>query len=168
MNRIVLFVLLLLFWVALTWTGTSPDGAYWQDLSVGLVVAALVTLVIGDSADQRAVPWLQPPRYVWGLVYLLVLAAYVVKANLEVAYRVLHPRLPIRPGIVRLKTTLHSRAARTVLGNSITLCPGTLTVDIWEDGTMMVHWIHVSTEDEEAARRRLIGRFEWFIERIFE
>ena len=76
--------------------------------------------------------------------------------------------MPILPGVVRVKTRLQSPAARTVLGNSITLCPGTLTVDIGEDGTMEVHWIYVRSLDEQEAARQIIGRFEWFLERIFE
>jgi multicomponent Na+:H+ antiporter subunit E len=168
MNRLILFILLLSFWVLLTWTAVPPGTAYLQDVGVGLAAALLVTWAMGETAGARVAPWLEPRRYAWGVVYLFVLAAYIVKANLEVAYRVLHPGMPIRPGIVRVKTRLRQPAARTVLGNSITLCPGTLTVDIWEDGTMMVHWIHVRSLDEKEAGRQILGRFEWLIERIFE
>jgi len=168
MNRLALFVLLLLFWVLLTWPAETPGPAYLQDLGVGLAVALLVTWIVGETTGERAVLWLDPRRYAWGLVYLCVLAAYVVKANVEVAYRVMHPRMPIRPGIVRVKTRLRGAAARTVLGNSITLCPGTLTVDVWEDGTMIVHWIYVRSPDEQEAGRQIIGRFEPLLEKIFE
>ena len=123
---------------------------------------------MGETAGEDAARWLQPKRYGWAVVYLFVLAAYVIKANVEVAYRVLHPAMPIRPGILRVKTRLRRPSARTVLGNSITLTPGTLTVDIHDDGVMMVHWIYVRSLDEEEAARQVIGRFEWFIERIFE
>ena len=134
----------------------------------GLVAAILVAWLVGESTGQTALAWLEPRRYAWGLAYVFVLAAYVVKANVEVAYRVLHPAMPIRPGIVRVKTRLRGATSRTVLGNSITLCPGTLTVDIREDGTMMVHWIYVHSLDPNEAAEQIIGRFEWFIERIFE
>jgi len=167
MNRLVLFILLFFFWVMLTWTAEAPRLAYLQDVGVGLAVATLVTWAMGEPVGEAA-RWLEPRRYGWGVVYLGVLAAYVVKANFEVAYRVLHPGMPIRPGIVRVKTRLRQPAARTILGNSITLCPGTLTVDIWEDGTMMVHCIYVRSTDEKEASRQILGRFEWFIERILE
>jgi multicomponent Na+:H+ antiporter subunit E len=81
---------------------------------------------------------------------------------------VLHPKMPIRPGFVRIKTRLRRPASRAVLCNSITLTPGTLAVDIFDDGTMVVHWIYVRTLDPDEAAERTIGRFEWFIERIFE
>ena len=105
------------------------------------------------------------------LLIILVGAALVLPVIIGytvVAYRVFHPAMPIRPGIVKVTTRLRLRAARTILGNSITLTPGTLSVDVRDDGVLMVHWIYVRTLDEEEAARRLIGRFEWFIERIFE
>ena len=168
MNRIVLFVLLLLFWVLLTLTTDAPGPGYLQDVAAGLVVVALVTWLMGEAAREGVARWLEPKRYAWGLAYLFVLAAYVVSANIDVAYRVFHPTMPIRPGILKVRTRLRLPAARTMLGNSITLTPGTLSVDVRDDGVLMVHWIYVRSLDEEAAARQLIGRFEWFIERIFE
>ena len=166
MKRLVLFILLFSFWLLLTWSG-KPELAFLQDVGVGLAVAALVTWTLGDATVGGTVRWLQPRRYGWALAYLCVLAGSIVMANLEVAYRVLHPAMPIRPGIVRVKTKLHSPAARTVLGNSLTLCPGTLTVDIQNDGTIFVHWIYVRSQDADEATREIIGRFEWYLARIF-
>lgn len=169
MNRPVLFVLLLLFWVLLTWRAEPPLGAaYLQDVGVGAVVAALAAWLMGERGGDGAARWLEPKRYAWALAYLAVLAVEVVKANLEVAYRVLHPKLPIRPGIVRVKTRLMRPSARTLLGNSITLCPGTLTVELEEDGTLFVHWILVRAVDPEEAGREIVGRFEWLIDKILE
>ena len=169
MNRLVLFILLFLFWCLLTVTAFPPGSSYLQDIGVGLAMALLVTWMMGTAVGKGGlIRWLQPSRYFWGLVYLVVLAGYVVAGNFDVAYRGLHPRLPIRPGIVRVKTRLKKPAARTMLGNSITLCPGTMTVDIWQDGTMMVHWINVRSLDEHEATQKIIGRFEWFLEKIFQ
>ena len=165
MNRFVLFVLLFLFWVGLTWP-TEMTSTYSQDVVVGLLVAALVSRLVGTNTTAR--PWLSLRRYGWAAVYVVVLGYYIIQANLDVAYRVLHPAMPIRPGIVRIKTRLKRPAARTALCNSITLTPGTLAVDLHDDGTMMVHWINVRSTDAIEAAEQVIGRFEWFIERIFE
>ncbi len=100
MNRLVLFILLMLFWVLLTWPADPPGLAYLQDVGTGVVVALLVTWIMGGTATEGLARWLQPQRYLWALAYAFVLAAYIVKANVEVAYRVLHPAMPIRPGIV--------------------------------------------------------------------
>ncbi len=166
MNRVVLFVLLCGFWVLLTW----PDGSGPSigEVGIGMLAALLVTWVMGEATGTSIGRWLDPRRYLWAVVYMFVLAGFVIRANLEVAYRVLHPQMPIRPGIVRVKTRLVTPAARAVLGNSITLCPGTLTMDIRDDGTMLIHCIYVHDPDDRAANERIVERYEWFIERIFE
>ncbi len=62
----------------------------------------------------------------------------MIKANLKVAYIVLHPKLPISPGMVQFKTRLKTDLAKVIFANAITLTPGTLTVDI-EDDLFTVH-----------------------------
>mgnify|MGYP005727834687 CR=1 FL=1 len=168
MNRVVLFMLLLAFWLLLTWPDGGPGPAWWQDVAVGVIATLLVTLVVGGRAGENAARWVEPSRWFWAVVYFFVLTGSVVKANLEVACRVLHPQMPIRPGIVKVKTRLTGAAARTLLGNSITLCPGTLAVDVRNDGTIMVHWIYVRSADEAEATEEIIGRFESYIARILE
>ena len=85
------------------------------------------------------------------------------------AYIVLHPLLPIKPGIVKVKTKLKSDSALTMLANSITLTPGTLTVDIDEKNQVLyVHWIDVKATDIEETTEDVGGRFEKLLEEIFE
>jgi multicomponent Na+:H+ antiporter subunit E len=120
------------------------------------------------TGPSRLLSCLNPVRLFWFLVYVVFLAWYVVKANLDVAYRVLHPAMPIRPGIVKVNTRLTTPAAITMLSNSITLTPGTLTVNATIDGVLYIHWIYVKSEDVEEATQRIVGRFEWFIAKVFE
>jgi multicomponent Na+:H+ antiporter subunit E len=90
-------------------------------------------------------------------------------ANIDVAYRVLHPALPIKPGIVKVKTSLKTDTALTFLANSITLTPGTMSVDIDTDnGFLYVHWINVKDKDVEAATKIIVERFENILAKIFE
>jgi len=167
--RLVLFLLGLVFWLLLVWpVAPSQAGVLWGDIAAGIVVAAFVALVMREMVTQQFRRLLDPARYFWAALYLVVFGYYVTRANLDVAYRVLHPAMPIRPGIVRVRTRLRSASARTALANSITLTPGTLTVDITDDGMFYVHWINVATEEEQEAAKMILGRFEWFIEKIFE
>jgi multicomponent Na+:H+ antiporter subunit E len=93
----------------------------------------------------------------------------MIKANLDVAYRVIHPKLPIKPGIVKVKTKLRSEAALTYLANSITLTPGTFTIDVdQENGYLYIHWIWVKSDDIEEATEIIVRRFEKILEKIFE
>jgi multicomponent Na+:H+ antiporter subunit E len=93
----------------------------------------------------------------------------MIKANFDVAYRVVHPKLPIKPGIVKVKTKLKSDTGLTFLANSITLTPGTMSVDIdKENGYLYIHWINVKSTDLEKATEIIVSRFEKILEKIFE
>jgi multicomponent Na+:H+ antiporter subunit E len=91
----------------------------------------------------------------------------LIKANFDVAYRVLHPRLPINPGLVKIKTGLKSEVSKTFLANSITLTPGTMTVDIKGD-ELYIHWIDVKEREVAKATEAIAGKFEKILERVFE
>jgi multicomponent Na+:H+ antiporter subunit E len=90
----------------------------------------------------------------------------LIKSNFDVARRVLTPALPIKPGIVEVKTKLKSKFARMLLANSITLTPGTLTVDV-KDDSFFIHWIDVKNEDVEAASKEIVEKFEKYLEVIY-
>lgn len=167
MRRITLFLVSFLIWYLLAWPydirGRSMD---WQMLAAGLVFALAACLLFVEVFTRFPHKFFAPVRYFWALVYLPLLFYYMLAANLDVVYRVVHPRLPIRPGIIKVKTSLTSESGRTALANSITLTPGTLTVDITDEGVLYIHWINV--RDDEAAAARIVGRFEKILARIFD
>ena len=106
-------------------------------------------------------------RIIWLLWYLPIFLWECIKANIDVAYRVLHPKMPIKPGIVKVKTQLKTDMAKTFLANSITMTPGTLSVDIKAD-SLYIHWIYVRDEDVEKATQIIVNKFEKHLKRIFE
>ncbi len=163
-GRIVLFIICFAVWCLLNWV---PD---WQHAVVGVFIALFVAFLIGDLFVQRPHVLKHPHRYFYFIFwYLPVFLWEVVKANVDVAYRVIHPKLPINPGIVKVKTTLKSDTALTFLANSITLTPGTLSVDIDKDrGVLYVHWIDVKTKDVEGATDIVVKRFERILRKIFD
>lgn len=73
--------------------------------------------------------------------YLAWLVWNVIKANFDVAYRILAPSMPIRPRLLVFDIDLDSEVARALIANSITLTPGTVTIDL-DDHTYLVHAIH--------------------------
>ena len=163
-SRIVLFLLAFLAWSLLYW---RPD---WQHLIIGIFVAAFVAYMTGDLFIGRPGVLKHPRRYWYFIVYYLPVFLWeCLKANIDVAYRVAHPRLPINPGIVKVKTKLKTNTALTFLANSITLTPGTMSVDIDKDnGILYVHWINVKTTDIEDATNIIVKRFERILEKIFD
>ena len=74
--------------------------------------------------------------------------------------------MPIKPGIVVIKTGLKSDIAKMILANSITLTPGTFTLDVISD-KLLIHWINVKTEDIDEATSLIGHRFEKYLRVIF-
>ena len=161
MRYIAVFILSLIFWLLLTFNFTIPN------LIVGSVAAAICSAIFAKYYFHSVYKFLQPRRYFWFVIYLCIFVWECIKANLDVAYRVLHPAMPIRPGIVKVKTTLKSEIAKTLLANSITMTPGTITVDIIGDD-MYIHWIFIRSEDPEVYTKMITGAFEKYIKRIIE
>ncbi len=167
MRRVIYFVIAFIVWMLLTWP--VVDGALdVQVVVAGLAASAVVAVLFYEMLPKEYHVFISPVRLFWGIVYLPVLFYYIMKANLDVVYRALHPKMPINPGIVKIKTTLKTESGITALANSITLTPGTLTVDLTDDGYMYIHWINVKAEDVEAATEHIARRFEWFLLKIFE
>ena len=77
-----------------------------------------------SPARQHPVPWVR----FFG--YLPWLAGRVVLSSLHLTRLILDPKLPIDPKLIRYSTRLRDHAALTLLGNSITLTPGTVTAEI--------------------------------------
>ncbi len=154
-------LLALAVWTIVTW---AFDAA---SLGLGVVVAAAVAWAFRRLEMEEARILLSPRRLFWALVYVPVLFFHIVRANLDVAYRVIHPKLPIRPGITRARTSLRTVAGRVLLANSITLTPGTMAVDLVGD-LLYVHRIYVPEHDPDGATERELAPFEALIRRIFE
>jgi multicomponent Na+:H+ antiporter subunit E len=139
-SRLILqFAVLFAFWLILS---GKLEVKY---LLFGLVSAALVTFVTQDLLQpqerQRKTPSSLAGFFKAGwrlLSYFVWLIYEIVQSNLQVAYIVLHPKLPIDPGLLRFRTRLRSPLGHVILANSITLTPGTITVDLTE-GTYLVH-----------------------------
>jgi multicomponent Na+:H+ antiporter subunit E len=161
MKYITLFILSFIFWLMLTFDFTVSN------LIVGAVASIISALFFGKFFITNVYKLLQPRRYFWFIVYLFIFIWECLKANLDVAYRVLHPAMPIRPGIVKVKTTLKSDMAKMLLANSITMTPGTISVDIIDD-YLYIHWIYISSEDPEVYTPIITGAFEKYIKRIIE
>lgn len=167
-SRIILFILALILWMLLSLPLQNRSNVY-QHALVGIAVAWFVSFMTGDMFATRPHFLLHIRRYFWFLVYVPMFVWECFKANVDVAYRVGHPRVPIHPGIVKVRTSLRSETGITFLANSITLTPGTLSIDTDEEnGYLYIHWINVLDKDVEAATRIIVERFEGILKKIFE
>lgn len=150
-----------LVWVALV---GSLDAT---ELLAGAAVATIAAMISASRLELLDDVRLRP-SLPWHLVrYFLRFAVALVRANIDVARRVAQPgALRIRPALVDIHTDLKSDLGRLWLANSITLTPGTLTVDV--DGEMLrVHWIDAPAgADLAAATRAIAAEFETVLREI--
>ena len=173
MRRIAAFIVSFLVWCALVWpydpTRIATEGTGWdiQSIVLGLFAALLTALLFREAFTKQPMNMFAPARIFWLFVYIPEFVYYCIKANFQVVYLVLHPDMPIKPGIVKVKTKLKSESGVTALANSITLTPGTLTVDVRNDNELYVHWLVVESADEEEATKKIVSRFEYCLGKIF-
>jgi multicomponent Na+:H+ antiporter subunit E len=159
-GRITVFLLLSATWILLV----RPLGV--QELIVGAGAALVIALLPGGSGKLYGEIRFFPRRVFTTIRFLFVFLGELIKSNLDVAFRVLHPKLPINPGIVKVKTRLISRLGRIALANSITLTPGTITVETKGD-TFYIHWIDARAKNIEESTKAIVEKFERYLEVIF-
>ncbi len=109
-------------------------------ISLGLFSVLLILVLNRNIERVRLYPGdvhrdLRPLRV---FLYAFWLLKEIVMAALQVARIVLDPKLPVDPSLLRFHADLPNAGSQTILANSITLTPGTLTVDI-EEGVFLVH-----------------------------
>jgi multicomponent Na+:H+ antiporter subunit E len=136
-SHILCFIILFLLWILLS-------GRFDRfHILLGLISSAIVTVISGDLMFTSQQPrglfslWLRWLTYIPYLMYQIFLA------NLHVMYLVFHPKMKelIDPQVIEFDSRLKSDYARTTFANSITLTPGTITVNATVLGRFSVHCI---------------------------
>jgi len=129
----IVFFALFVFWIFIT-ASFSPENIV-RGLIVSFIVTLIVRLVLRIRLPEDITPLFLFIRFP---IFLTVLAWDVIKANINLAYILIRPRLLIDPTIVRFKTELRGDFRKTILADSITVTPGTLTLDAQGD-ELLVH-----------------------------
>lgn len=86
------------------------------------------------------------------LIYFPWLFWKILQSGIHVAYLILHPRLPIDPKLIRYHTKLQKAASVVILGNSITLTPGTITAEV-NSSELVVHAMDDAAADDLTSLR---------------
>jgi len=135
------FGVMCLFWIVLS----GLFGAF--HLIAGVISSALVAclshdLLVEGKSDKTLLKFWRLLCYIPWELWQIVLA------NIDVACRVLHPKMPIDPCVFEFETSLRGDWALTTLANSITLTPGTITINVEpERGKFQVHAIAKESAD---------------------
>ena len=148
------FAACLLTWVLLTGTLAVDE------LALGMVVSLVGVYAAGPRLALLSGLRLAPLAPLHLLRYLGYFFSQLALSNFDVARRVISPALPVHPELVEVRTGLTSDLGRMLLANSITLTPGTLTVEA-EGDRLLIHWIDSTPgSDLESATRAIAAGFE--------
>lgn len=147
---LLLNIVLALAWVALT--GEFNPGNF----ATGFVIVYAI-LVLTEAAMGRETGYL---RRMWLVIaFFLFFLKELTVSSLRVMRWVLASKLTMRPAVVAVPLDIETDAQITLLGNMITLTPGTLTLDVSDDHTMI--YVHVmDVEDIDEFRHRIKQGFE--------
>jgi len=155
LDKRVLFWSVLLFIMWLIFSNNLQIANIFVGLGVSFFIALLYTKLFPTEKFESINPY-------WLGVYILVLIKQLVLSNIQIASRVLRKDMNLSPAIVAVKTDLTSEWKKLLLANSITLTPGTLTLDVKED----MLYIHVIEWRENSNKESITQEFERVIKKI--
>lgn len=154
-------IVLLGIWFSLT---LSTDI---QEITIGVVVSLIIAIATHGALTGNLFTLLKPRKCLAAINYVFFFLGQMVKANIDIFFRIFRPVIPIRPGIVKAKLTLKSERARAIVANSITLTPGTITIDIIGD-EIFIHWVFLPSGDVHSETQAMVDSFAGRLENIFE
>ena len=147
-------IMLFIIWVVLT---GSLEVA---DIVIGIIISGSISfLYLTLFEHKERFEFINP---FWLLIYLFILIKNIIKSNIYLTKILARKELNLTPAIVAVPTKLKSDWKKLLLANSITLTPGTLTLDI-KDDMLFIHIIEYSIDDNKLD---ITGEFERIIEKI--
>ena len=137
-----------------------------RSLLLGAAFSFIISVIAYDYFVDETEVFIKDilPRPDIIFLYLVILIGKVYIASFDVAYRVL--TMKINPGEIRIRTRLRSELAKVLLANSITITPGTLTIDL-KDDYLYVHWLQSKGTSTLHAGELIKGIFEKLLRKIF-
>ncbi|MGM0510321.1 MAG: Na+/H+ antiporter subunit E [Thermoplasmatota archaeon] len=167
-KMILTWITILVFWIIVS------GSLHWQNILVGGSVAIIISAFMYENLtdDLRCegnlvkkivnLSIIQIPQYIF------IMAFQLIESNVKVAKHALF--MDIDPGIIKIESDLQSNTGTTILANSITLTPGTLTLDMHKKlnkTNLYVHWIDMKTLNSEKAGDEIKGDVERWLKKIF-
>ncbi len=140
------------------------------DIVTGLLVSVVISYLLAGFVVREGRKLGEVKRLAYLVKYFIYyMLVAEVRAHSDVIKRILHPKMPINPGIVRVPYGVSSDYAMTLIANSITNTPGTVVVDVSKDRKeLYVHWIDVKAVEPEKSREFISKTFEEYAKKIFD
>ena len=161
------FLVCFVFWVLLDFSFKM------EEIVAGAVVSLLVALFTARFFIHENAGWFFNPAHFFALIgyWCFTFVGELIKANVNMAKICFGGCKNINPGIVKIPTEMKSDYGLAALSNSITLTPGTITMEATEeDGQnyLYVHWIDVKETDPEKAGEAIKGTLEKGLRRVWQ
>jgi multicomponent Na+:H+ antiporter subunit E len=159
--RTALRVPAIVMWLTVLWVALWADIS-WGNIIAGLLVASFVVLVTQLDRSSLEPTYFRPH---WAMYYVVVFLWKLLQSNLKLAWEIVTPTLHTHTAILAVPMRGGSEAVVNLVANSITLTPGTMTVDIHSEGDLdgdgaldgVVLYIHgMYTADIEAVRHDVL------------
>lgn len=160
-------VFLLVIWLLISGVWESSR---WDEWGVGIAMSAMIAAFTSNLLIKSPVTQvLDVRRWLRGIAYLFYYYFYAeVKSHIDVICRILHPAMPINPGIVSVPYQAETDFGLTCVSCSITNTPGTVTIEVDKDRKrFFVHWIDVKSPDESVCYREVAEGFDKRLKEIF-
>jgi len=154
------WVITFIIWLAFT---SSFDLV---EVLVGIVVSFVISIFNYNYFTQIGLKSFSPRRLIYIVQYVFVFLWALLLSNLNVARIVISPSLPINPAIVEFDSKLKSDFAKLILANSITLTPGTFTID-FIDNRFFIHRLESESIEPEKVYAEIAEPFEKILLKIF-
>ncbi len=145
--------LLFILWLLLT------QNLQIANILIGIAISSSLTLLYTKLFPTKEFKVINP---YWLFIYILILIKNLIISNIQIAKRTLSKDMKLAPAIVGVKTELKSDWKKLLLANSITLTPGTLTLDIIDD-TLFIHIIEYHEGED---KQNITKEFEEIILKI--
>lgn len=157
-------LVLLGFWLILT-ARISP-----LNLMLGTVISVFTVQKFGDRFLHKKKPdsiLHYPLRLAVLTAFFFIFLKEALISSWQVMKLTLSPSLQLRGGIVRIEGRLKHLSGLSLVANLITLTPGTMTVELdIEENCYYIHWLHITTEDEEKFYEEIVDPFETWTARL--
>lgn len=138
-----------------------------QELMLGALISVILTIILAKLVNYTIDYRFPVKLLVFIFAYLPIFIWQLILSNIDIARRVLSPKIPLNPGFVKIKTDLKGDFAKLTLANSITLTPGTLSVDV-KGEYIYVHTVDVKGKTPEENRKFISAKFEKVLGGIFK
>lgn len=162
--RVVRFVLTTFYLLAgwILFTGSLEPASILTGTLSALFVALLTyeAFIVESEASWKSLF----PRLHWGLAYIFLLLFRLYLSSFQILFSMLTGRT--NPRVVHFRTRLRSDIARSIVATSVTMTPGTITLEL-DDDHLVVHWLRAKTSHSRYAGRLINGGFEAVLRKVW-